>query len=124
MSAALKQKIVLSMALPPPSTRRAIRESAGLSLRDIAEECGVTFQTISHWELGRREPQGANLKRYVRVLRLIRETVESERATAAESLLAEDRQANGDVHEMREGRFPDPNPLADENVDGNASNSG
>jgi transcriptional regulator with XRE-family HTH domain len=71
--AALRRKIALHRELPSPAIRRELRKRAGLTLRDVAEACGVSFQLISHYELGHREPRGENLKRYVRVLRVIRE---------------------------------------------------
>jgi transcriptional regulator with XRE-family HTH domain len=53
--------------------RRALREGNGLTLQDVADACGVSFQAISHWELGDRSPRGRNLQRYVEALWVMRE---------------------------------------------------
>jgi DNA-binding transcriptional regulator YiaG len=58
--------------LPDPQTRRAIRVQAGLSLDDVAGELGVTRQSVSDWERGRRYPRRAHLVAYVALLRLLR----------------------------------------------------
>jgi len=39
---------------------REIRESKGLTLKEIADEIGVHFATISAWENGRKEPRPKN----------------------------------------------------------------
>ncbi len=39
-------------------TARAIRTSAGLSLREIAEAVGISTPTAYRWETGQRMPQG------------------------------------------------------------------
>jgi transcriptional regulator with XRE-family HTH domain len=41
---------------------RATREMAGVSRDLMAEECGVSAGTISHWESGRSIPARAHLK--------------------------------------------------------------
>ena len=43
--------------LPSPSLRRAIRLSAGVSLREVGEELGVTAMTILRWERGDADPR-------------------------------------------------------------------
>jgi DNA-binding transcriptional regulator YiaG len=38
--------------LPSPSKRRAIRERAGVSLRDLADALGVSHAAVRGWEQG------------------------------------------------------------------------
>ncbi len=38
--------------LPPASERQRIRQSAGLSLRQIGDALGVTHSLVRHWEHG------------------------------------------------------------------------
>lgn len=42
--------------LPPPSARRSIRKRARASLRDMAQELGVSPMTVLRWEQGESEP--------------------------------------------------------------------
>lgn len=35
---------------------KKLRESEGLTQKDLAKKIGVTYQTIGHWETGRRKP--------------------------------------------------------------------
>lgn len=51
-------------SLPTSSMARAIREQAGLSQKEFADELGVTRPTVSRYESGLRSPRGENLKRY------------------------------------------------------------
>jgi transcriptional regulator with XRE-family HTH domain len=55
--------------------RRALREMAGLSGAHIADQLGVTRQTISHYECGIRTPSGDLLEGYVAILEELRELV-------------------------------------------------
>ena len=48
---------------------RLIREGAGLSTVELAQELGVTPGAVSMWERGRRVPRGDVAERYARVLR-------------------------------------------------------
>jgi DNA-binding transcriptional regulator YiaG len=41
-----------SVELPPTRRRRAIREGAGASLREVAETLGVAVMTVHGWEHG------------------------------------------------------------------------
>jgi DNA-binding transcriptional regulator YiaG len=59
--------------LPPPPTRRALREAAGLTTEQLGHVLGVTRQTVSNWETGRRTPRGAQLESYLEALRFLRE---------------------------------------------------
>ena len=47
---------------------RHIREQAGYSQQDLADESGVSQHTISELELGRRSPQGRTLRKLAKVL--------------------------------------------------------
>ena len=47
---------------------RAIRETSGLSLSELAEAAGVHKSTIFRWETGVRRPRGAAAERYLRAL--------------------------------------------------------
>jgi transcriptional regulator with XRE-family HTH domain len=47
---------------------RQIREQAGYSQQDLADESGVSQHTISEIELGRRRPQGRTLRKLAKVL--------------------------------------------------------
>jgi transcriptional regulator with XRE-family HTH domain len=48
---------------------RLIRESAGMSITELADELGVTPGAVSLWERGRRVPRGEVAERYAQVLR-------------------------------------------------------
>ena len=75
-TATLREELSARRDLPPPAERRALREVAGISLDVIARELGVTRQAVGHWELGTRHPNGRNLRRYVEILRILREAAE------------------------------------------------
>ena len=51
--------------------RRALREAAGVSLRDVAEVCDVSRECVRLWELGLRDPSGSNLSAYLKVLEIL-----------------------------------------------------
>jgi transcriptional regulator with XRE-family HTH domain len=69
----LRNLIRARRQLPPPPTRRALREASGLSGADVARAMGVTRQAVSNWERGLRDPRGATLDAYLEVLALLRE---------------------------------------------------
>jgi len=54
--------------LPGPTSRRALREWAGLSQGAVARLLGVTSSAVCRWESGRRTPRGAVLEDYARLL--------------------------------------------------------
>lgn len=54
--------------LPEPRLRRLIRESARVSLREVAATLGVSPSAVSRWETGQRKPRAAAMRRYVRLL--------------------------------------------------------
>jgi transcriptional regulator with XRE-family HTH domain len=58
----------LRRRLPPPVTRRRLREGAGIPQEALAQAVGVDRATISRWETGEREPRARHLERYVEVL--------------------------------------------------------
>lgn len=66
--AALVQRVQTRRRLPAPAARRALRESTGLSQRDIAQALGVSICAVSLWERGVRQPRPAMLQRYVELL--------------------------------------------------------
>lgn len=55
--------------LPTPGMRRAIRESAGLSLTDVARVTGVSRQAVAAWEAGKATPARPHLSAYAELLR-------------------------------------------------------
>lgn len=61
--------------LPPPRTRRAIREEAGASQQECADVLGVSRQGFAHWEAGTRNPAGDHLTAYLELLRSLRSAV-------------------------------------------------
>ena len=58
--------------LPPPASRRSLREAAGLSTATLAQILGVTQQTIRNWESGHRVPRGEQLASYLEALDAMR----------------------------------------------------
>lgn len=55
--------------MPTPEQRRRIRDAAGVSLQEIADELGVTAQAVWRWE--NRPPRrfrGPNGEAYLRLL--------------------------------------------------------
>lgn len=72
-SLALEERLRSRRDLPPPAMRRAIRQAAGLSLDDLAEELGVSRQAVGHWECGDRYPRPAALIAYCDLLRKLQE---------------------------------------------------
>ncbi len=71
------EQISMRRRLPPPAHRRSTRRGAGLSMRHIAEELGVSVTADGQWERGERTPRGRNLAAYVQLLETIRVTTES-----------------------------------------------
>jgi DNA-binding transcriptional regulator YiaG len=64
----IQRKRAATKALPPPLSRKALRQAAGLSQQDIAGVLGVHRETVSRWELGTRTPRGELLVRYLELL--------------------------------------------------------
>lgn len=69
----LAQKLTLRRRLPSPQVCRAVREMAGVTTSDVAQAVGVSRQTISNWETGKRSPRGQHLEAYLEILELLRE---------------------------------------------------
>lgn len=46
-----------------PIMVKKLREKLGLTQEQLAQEVGVTFSTINHWENGKRQPHPFLLKR-------------------------------------------------------------
>lgn len=62
------ERLTKRRSLPPPALRRAIRQAAGPSQAEVAQECGVSQRTVSRWECGVANPRGEHLSRYVALL--------------------------------------------------------
>jgi transcriptional regulator with XRE-family HTH domain len=60
-------------------TGRTLRQAAGLSLADLAQEVPVSIATLSRWENGLARPRRANAARYQQLL----EEIESEVSRAS-----------------------------------------
>ena len=68
-----KERIRERRELPPPALRRELRRAAGVSVADVAAAIGVSRATVGFWERGEKSPTGANLSKYVEVLRVLRD---------------------------------------------------
>jgi DNA-binding transcriptional regulator YiaG len=71
----LTERLQARRELPLPEVRRTLRRVAGASQADVAAIVGVTRQAVQLWEAGTRTPRGANLDRYLEVLREFRRVV-------------------------------------------------
>lgn len=71
---ALIEEVRTRRRLPPPPMRRAIRQAAGVSQRQVAEELGVDRVTVARWELGTRNPQSRFLGAYLALLDGLRDS--------------------------------------------------
>jgi DNA-binding transcriptional regulator YiaG len=61
--------------LPDPDTRRAIRERAGVSLREVARVLDVDAMTVHRWEQGTTLPNRHNAIAYRQVLDALEQAV-------------------------------------------------
>ena len=59
---------VRAAKLPPPDERARIRREAGVSLRDLAGELGVSPMTVGRWETGQARPRLDQAAAYARLL--------------------------------------------------------
>ena len=59
--------------LPSPEMARAIRRAAGVSQEAIANEIGVSRQSVAFWESGARRPSTNHLGVYLRALDVLEE---------------------------------------------------
>jgi DNA-binding transcriptional regulator YiaG len=64
---ALLERVRASSKLPAPRQRRAIRERAGVSQRDVAQALGVGVMVLNRWERGLSEPK-VHAAAYARLL--------------------------------------------------------
>jgi transcriptional regulator with XRE-family HTH domain len=67
--AEIKVRVQARQDLPPPAMRKALREAAGVSLRDAAAAAGVSYEALRLWEMGAAFPTPRNLVAYVELLR-------------------------------------------------------
>jgi DNA-binding transcriptional regulator YiaG len=65
---ALAERVRADRRLPAPGVCRAIREAAGVSQQQLADELGVDRVTIARWELSLRSPRGELRRRYTDLL--------------------------------------------------------
>ncbi|MBT2676788.1 helix-turn-helix transcriptional regulator [Streptomyces sp. ISL-14] len=65
--------LVRAAQLPPPSERASIRQTSGASLRDFADELGVSPMTVLRWEQGKSKPRMRRAIAYRRLLDAIKE---------------------------------------------------
>ena len=68
MSSALAEQVRAARRLPSPAVARAIRDAAGVSQQQLADELGVNRVTVARWELGERTPRGELRLRYTDLL--------------------------------------------------------
>ena len=61
--------------MPSPEERRALRETGGLSVAELARILGVPGPTLSRWELGSMAPRGVNLACYREALDALTEAI-------------------------------------------------
>jgi HTH-type transcriptional regulator/antitoxin MqsA len=64
----LTAKIRARRDLPSPSSRRQIRQAAGLTQMDIARAIGVCRPVVARWESGERRPNAEHAQRYLELL--------------------------------------------------------
>ncbi|MFB7083860.1 helix-turn-helix domain-containing protein [Streptomyces sp. NPDC056296] len=66
--------------LPPPKTRRRLRETAALTQAQLAARVGVTRETVRAWESGRTTPRGRKREAYAKLLNTLAEEATARRA--------------------------------------------
>jgi transcriptional regulator with XRE-family HTH domain len=59
--------------LPPPGERRRIRQAAGATLKEFADELGVSPMAVLRWERGDAEPRRSRAAAYRRLLDTLRD---------------------------------------------------
>lgn len=65
--------------LPPPAERRAIRERAGVSRQEIADELGVSASSVQWWEDPNGfTPRAARAIKYRRLLEQLAELADEQ----------------------------------------------
>ena len=68
----LEERIQRKRRLPAVELREPLRRGAGITRVELAEDLGVTPQTIYLWEKGLRTPRGANRDHYTEALEIFR----------------------------------------------------
>ena len=68
----LLQRVRSRRALPPAPERKAIREQAGCSLREVGDAVGVSFMAVMRWEQGAQPRNPEHLIAYSRLLEELR----------------------------------------------------
>lgn len=71
----VKARIHVHSSLPEPAQRRALREAAELTQKELADAIGVDRTAIAHWEAGRRNPDGKRLDAYLEALGVLQGAV-------------------------------------------------
>jgi DNA-binding transcriptional regulator YiaG len=71
----LAAQVRAARRLPPPAIARAIRDAAGVSQQQVADELGINRVSLARWELGTRSPRGALRLRYIELLDALRDAV-------------------------------------------------
>lgn len=74
--------LVRASRLPPPAERKRIREAAGVSLRRMGDELGVSAVTVHNWENDGDGPTLENAARYRRLLKQLAEAAGTQIAEA------------------------------------------
>jgi DNA-binding transcriptional regulator YiaG len=69
----LLEKVRTARRLPPPAVAKAIRDAAGVTQQELADELNVNRVTVARWELGERVPRGAMRLAYTELLEELRE---------------------------------------------------
>lgn len=59
-----RAELARAAELPAPAERRRIREAAGVSQQQIADELGVSHMAVSYWECGKWTPTLENAIAY------------------------------------------------------------
>jgi predicted transcriptional regulator len=73
MTEARLARMVRLARLPEPAERRRVREAAGLSRQQVADELGVTQAAVAYWESGTWTPTLENAGKYRALLEQLAE---------------------------------------------------
>lgn len=68
----LLERVRSRRTLPRPDERRAIRDDAGLSLREVAAAIGVSRMAVVRWESGAKPRNPEHVAAYGRLLEELR----------------------------------------------------
>jgi len=71
------QRLVRVRQLAASGEARRIRQSANVSLNEIAEEVGVSLGAVWKWETGNARPTGQSALRYLRLLERLADMAEA-----------------------------------------------